>query len=551
MTADRRDVAPDREAATADVLGRMMLAFDGETLPTWVAARLAEAPAAGMSLFRYLNVRSPGQVRELTDAFRHAGAAHPQAAPASTLLVAADQETGQLTALGDATTPFAGNMALGAVDDVALTERVGAAIAREARAMGVNVVYAPDLDLASPDAGAVVGIRSFGDDPAAVGRHGAALVRGLQSAGTAAAIKHFPGSGRATSDPHHGMPVIAAARGEFIGHDLAPFRAGIAAGARMVMSGHVAVPSVTDEPAVPATLSRAVMTGLLRDELAFEGVTISDALDMRALAQGEAQGPSIVAALDAGVDLLLCPPDRAAVERTAATLRRAVVEGVLDADGLVASARRRSALSVWLAENGPAPDLDIVGCAGHRALAGELARRSVTLVADPGAMLPIRPPADGRILAIMPRPVDLTPADTSSTVAPALAAALRRYHPAVDEIVTSQAPDPDEIAAIRGRAADQSIAVVVVGTIDAYREPAQRALLHAVAGAAGRVVAVAMRGPWDVADAPAGVTTLATYSILAPSLDAAAAVLSGRSLAPGRLPVRLPGLASAPARVRA
>ena len=129
---------------TDSILARVMLAFEGETLPEAMAARLARAPAAGVTLFRHVNVRSPGQVRELAGAVQRAGGAWP-----GPLLIAADQEGGQFIALGDESTQFAGNMALGAVDDIALTERVGRAIGTEARAMGVNVIYAPVLDVAS------------------------------------------------------------------------------------------------------------------------------------------------------------------------------------------------------------------------------------------------------------------------------------------------------------------------------------------------------------------------------------------------------------------
>ena len=225
----------------------MMLAFEGERLPAWVAERLAAAPAAGMTVFRHHNVRSPGQVRELTEAFQRAGAwrrvgvgrgppvrraARPEASRrAAPLLVAADQEGGQLQALGDETTPFAGNMALGAVGDEDLAERVGAAIALEARAMGVNVVYAPVLDLASEPANTALGVRSFGDDPAAVARLGAAMIRGLQGAGVAATIKHFPGLGEVRQDSHFELGVVDADRRQLDAATLVPFRAAIAAGA--------------------------------------------------------------------------------------------------------------------------------------------------------------------------------------------------------------------------------------------------------------------------------------------------------------------------------
>ena len=286
-----------------DVLGRVMLAFPGERLPDWVAARLAAAPAAGMTVFRHHNVRSPGQVRELTEAFQAAAAARGDAGrvrggSAAPLLVAADQEGGQLQALGDAATAFPGNMALGAIGDPTLAERVGFAIGTEARAMGVNVVYAPVMDLATNPDNAALGIRSFGDDPAAVGVLGSAMIRGLRSAGVAAAVKHFPGLGDAAADTHYGTAVVSGDRDRLERLELAPFRAGIAAGVDLVMSSHVAVPALTGDPRQPATLSRAVMSDLLRAELGFAGVTISDALDMGALAQDDAQRAQLAAAAD-------------------------------------------------------------------------------------------------------------------------------------------------------------------------------------------------------------------------------------------------------------
>ena len=205
---------------TADrILERVMLAFEGEGVPSWVTKRLAEAPAAGVTLFMAVNVMRLAQVRELTEAVERAarGIDGP-------LLIAADQEGGQLNALGAEATQFAGNMALGAVDDERLTERVGVAIGREARALGINVVYAPVLDLASEPGNVAMGIRSFGDDPAAVARHGAAMIRGLQSAGVAASIKHFPGLGAVDQDTHHALGVVHGSAADLEANEFAPFR---------------------------------------------------------------------------------------------------------------------------------------------------------------------------------------------------------------------------------------------------------------------------------------------------------------------------------------
>ena len=510
-----------------DIRGRVMLAFDGVSVPAAVDARLRAAPAAGVTLFRHGNVRMPGQVRELTSALRAAGG--------DGLLIAADQEGGQFIALGDGSTQFAGNMALGAVDDVGLTERVGRAIGTEARAMGVNVVYAPVLDIASNPLNPALGIRSFGDTPALVGRHGAAMVRGLQSAGVAACVKHFPGGGEAADDPHHGVATVPASRALLLERELVPFREAVAAGARVAMSAHIALPAVTGREDVPATLSRDVMTGLLRDALAFDGVSITDALDMAGVGAGPDGIPDVVAVIEAGVDLLLTAPDTDARERMERVLLDAAARGMFAADTLAASERRLAALGEWLTSFGPAPHLDVIDGAAHRALAAELAARSMTVVRDPGGLLPLRWSEIGRILAVMPRPTDLTPADTSSTVAPALAAAVRRYHGDVDEVVVDPEPDAASIVAVGTRA--QSADLAVIGTIDAHRLQSQLDLVAAVAATGTPTIAVAMRGPWDVAFYPATVAAFATYSILPASLGALAEVLAGQAVAPGVLPV--------------
>lgn len=531
----------DRDGGTArgalDILGRVMLAFEGDRLPARIGDRLAGAPAAGVTLFRHHNVRSAGQVRELASSLQRA--AGSRMAAGFPLLIAADQEGGQFLALGEDATPFAGNMAMGAADDLALTEAVGRAIGTEARAMGVNVVYAPVVDVATNPANPALGIRSFGDDPERVAAHGVAMIRGLQGAGVAAAVKHAPGKGHVAADTHHGIATVDVPLDELRAREFVPFRAAFAAGARLAMSGHLALPAVSGRADLPSTLSRAVMTDLLRGELGFDGVTISDALDMRALAQGPAQALDVVAAVRAGVDLLLASADAVALDRIERALLHAEARGLFDADEVAASCRRIDALRSWVGSgvDGPMPDLAVVGGADHRRLASELAARSITLVRDPGGRLPLLPASGMRLIAVMPRPADLTPADTSSYVAPGLATALRRHNVAVEEIIVEQEPDGASIAAVRDRV--HGAGAVVVGTIDGHRQPAQLALLAAIAATGVPTIAVAMRGPWDVTGYPSGVTSLATYSILPGSLDALADVLAGETTATGRLPVGL------------
>ena len=512
-------------------LGAVMIAFDGPEVPIEVAERLRRVPAAGVTLFRFSNVRSPGQVGELTADLR--------AAARSPLLVAADQEGGQLNALGDAVTPFAGNMALGAAGDPGLTERVGRAVGRELRAMGVTVNYAPVCDLATNPVNPAVGIRSFGDEPGAVGEHVAALVRGLQAVGVAAALKHFPGLGGVVDDTHHRLAVLETSPDELAVNELVPFRAGIDAGAKLVMSAHVAVPNLTGDPDLPSTLSRAVMTDLLRQRLGFDGISITDALDMAAIPQGSAQVEAVLAALDAGVDLLLTAPDADARERIERGLTDAAGRGGLDLARARRSRGRLRTLTDWLGRFDQ-PELDVVACADHLDLADELARRSITLVRDDASLLPLRLAPGARVAAIMPAPADLTPADTTSTVEPGLATELRERFSRVEEIVVPHEPSERDVSAAREATREHDL--VVVGTTAAFTVRGQANLVEALIDGAVPVVTVALRAPFDLAAYPRSRTHLSTYGLLRPSLRALAAALAGDAGIAGRLPAAIPGL---------
>ncbi len=528
------------------ILGRLMLAFNGTTVPAWLETRLAAAPAAGVTLFRAPNLRTPAQVRRLTTGIQAAAARGGGSGAGLPLLIAADQEGGQLLALGDGFTPFGGPMAIGATGDAALAARVGRAIGRELRAVGVNVNYAPVLDVASNPANPAIGIRSFGDEPDAVGRLAAAWLTGLQSAGVAGAGKHFPGIGAAAEDTHLRLAIVDRSRAELDARELPPFKAAIDAGVQLVMSGHFASPGLAGSRSLPATLSRRVMGDLLRDELGFDGVTITDALDMQALPQDATQAVDVVAAIRAGVDLLLATPDRRSQRRIEAALRRAAEVDLFDADAVSSSEARIARLRRWLG-GFAAPGLDVVGASEHVALARELAERSLTLVRDEPRLLPLQLTPDARVLAIMPAPRDLTPADTSSFVAPGLAAALRERHRSVDEIVTSHPPTDTEVAATVAQA--HGYDAIVVGTISATADPAQAALVNALIATGRPIVTVALRTPWDLAAYPGATTHVCTYSILPESMAALAAALFGEptrtgAAFPGRLPVRIQGLAA-------
>lgn len=505
----------------------LMVAFPGHRLPDAAASLLGGHDVSGVTLFFHHNVDRAEQIRDLTHAIQRARQ------PGPPLLVAADQEAGQLVGLGGDTTPFAGNMALGAADDPELTRRVAAAIGTELAALGINVDYAPVADLASNPGNPAMGIRSFGDDPHRVAAHVRAFVQGLTDVGVAATLKHFPGKGDVATDTHHGLAVVGHSRQHLTDHELVPFQAGIGAGAQLVMSGHHALPAVSGRDDLPGTLSPQVMDRLLREELGFGGVSITDALDMHALAQGAGQLVDAVAALRAGNDLLLCPPDLAVTQALREGLTLAASRGLLDPVRSAAARARIQQLRRWV-ERTPAPALDVVGGAQHTALADELARRAVTLVRDDEGLLPLRLVGDGSILAVMTEPTDRTPADTTSSVRPGLAAALRAVHGAVTEVVVPEAPTSDDVAGIVAQARRHQL--VVVATAVADQVPAQAGLVHALLATGTPVIAVAVRTPWDLAAYPQAPTYLCTYGAHQPSMRALVqALMTGH--APGRLPV--------------
>jgi beta-N-acetylhexosaminidase len=262
-------------------------------------------------------------------------------------------------------------------------------------------------------------------------------------------------------------------------------------------------------------------------------------MDMRALAQGSAQIIDAVAALRAGEDVLLGAVGEPAIERLEEGLEHAARRGLIDADDDAASRRRLDRLRRWLGDH-EQPPLDVVGCGEHQTLAAELARRSITLVRNADGMVPLRPAADARIAVVQSVPADLTPADTSSTVAPTLASALRHRLAGVEEILLPQVPGDSDLAALGDRLA--TVDVVVLGTFSAHLQPAQAALAAAVLAAGRPTVTVALRTPWDLLAYPAARTHVCSYGILPPSMEALASALLGETPFTGRLPVEIGGL---------
>ncbi|MEU5901202.1 glycoside hydrolase family 3 protein [Streptomyces venezuelae] len=354
------------DTLTRNALAVLQPGFDGTaTVPDWVRHRIDEG-LASVSLFGR-NVRTAEQVAALTAQLR---------AQRDDLLIAIDEESGDVTRLEVRTgSSYPGNHALGAVDDTTLTREVAADLGRRLAACGINFNWAPSADVnANPD-NPVIGVRSFGSDPDLVARHTAAYVEGMQSSGVATSAKHFPGHGDTAIDSHHSVPVIDVDRDVLNSRDLAPFRAALAAGTRAVMSAHVLAPAL--DPDNPGTLSRRILTGLLREEFGYEGLIVTDGMDMQAIAGTYGFERGCVLAIAAGADAICTgggPSDEGTVLRLRDAFVAAVRSGELSEERLAEAADRVRALAGWASVSGAAersggvPDTGIGLIGARRAL---------------------------------------------------------------------------------------------------------------------------------------------------------------------------------------
>jgi beta-N-acetylhexosaminidase len=465
--------------------GTLLAAFQGTTAPEWVLREL-ECGLGGVTLFGF-NVADHDQLGSLTAALRAAG--DP--------VVSLDEEGGDVTRLAyHVGSSYPGNAALGAVDDTALTTEVYAAIGTELLACGINLDMAPDADINVADDNPVIGTRSFGNDPALVARHTAAAVRGLQSVTVAACAKHFPGHGATTVDSHLAIPVVDVSPDLLRARELVPFVAAIEAGARSIMTAHVVVPALTGS--TPATLSAAALTTLLRDELGYDGVVISDALDMQAITGSVGLTHGAVASLAAGSDLLcLGPaPTQDDVRRIVDEIVAAAGDGRLPVARLEQAAARVAGLRGWFGSVSGTPHArHVVGL--------DAARRAVRLT---GAVDPLVDP----LVIEVETPPNIAAGDVPWGVAPWLPQA---------EVVRVRPADADP-SALLARVAGRSLVVVLK---DGHRHPDSRTLVSTLVAARPDATVIELGLPvWQ----PASAAYIATYGAARANTQAAVELLT-------------------------
>jgi len=474
-----------------------------------------------------------------------------QAISAIPLLNSADFETGVGFRISGATT-FPRAMAFGATGDERLAFEAGRVTGEEARALGVHVNFAPVVDVNNNPRNPVINTRSFGEDPDLVGRLGAAYVRGLQSTGVMATLKHFPGHGDTDVDSHLGLPVITHPRERLQRVELPPFKAGIAAGADAVMTGHIEMPAFDPAPNTPTSLSQPIVTGVLRKELGFNGLIYTDSMDMEGVKVFESPGEAAVRAILAGNDVVLHSPDDAAAFTA---VRDAVKSGQIPEAQVNASVARvlRAKAAAGLNRTKQV-SLDavanLVGTRANRALADEVSARSITLLKDARNSVPLQLPKTAQVLylSVLDYPSGWRIASPSRTFIPEL----KKRWPNVTSIELSDRTTPGEIELVRAMVPrfDAVVASVFVraasasGRMDLAVDMQQ--FLEEVArrtAASNKPFVTTFFGnpyvPMFVKDLPA---MLLTYDFYDRAEASAVRAIAGETPITGKLPISLPAM---------
>lgn len=513
----------------------MVIGFDGKTYDPRCRDVVERLHIGNVILFAR-NIESPAQTAQLTNDLQASALAHGGLG----MLIAIDQEGGRVTRLTAANgfTEFPGAMALGATakdvqEAAGNVRRAGEIMAKEMRAVGINVDFAPDLDVNNNPSNPVIGVRSYSSDPHRVAILGTAFIEGLQSGGVLAFGKHFPGHGDTGTDSHVSLPTVIHERARLEAVEFVPFKAAIAANVAGIMSAHISFPTIEPSPGLPATLSPKVLTELLRNELGYKGLIVTDSLEMGALAkQGYPSERGAVHALIAGADLLLFNAGHKMHEAA----HRGIIEGIRN--GKVPMARLNEAVRRVLINKAklgalqPAP-VDVkeatrfTGAPAHKAVSEELTRKAITLVADPAKLLPLSKAAKPIVIGL--------------PTVEGLAAALG----GIDAGINTR-PKIAEINDALGAIRKNPGATVILTLAGASANKAQSDLAKAVLETGAPVVIVALREPYDLLPNVTGIsaktppTLIATYGHQPNLVAPLAAVLKGETKPNGHLSVDLP-----------
>jgi len=519
----------DRVIANMSIAERagqlMSVAFHGTAITPALEAMIRQRRVGGVILYSE-NFGDAASVKRLAADLQRIA----NDAKTLPLFLSIDQEGGAVVRIASGATVLPGNMALAATPDPSDSVRKSVAItARDLQALGVNFELAPDADVNNEPRNPIILNRSFGSDPQRVAALVTIATQAFADAKFLCCAKHFPGHGETTTDSHTGLPLLDVDRAHLDAIELPPFKAAIAAGVPAIMSAHIRMPALDPTPDLPVTLSSKVMTDLIRTQLGFQGLLVTDDLEMGALTQTRTESQAGYDAFAAGADFLLFRFDESAQIDAHARLSAGMATGALATGRVDASLRRILAVKERFGIlDGSAPT-GTAGSDADRATADELARASITVLRSGG--LPLR----GKIFAISPVNPDIALVTDQSSLGQVLAQRLPNVSTQTISLSPVQADIDRAVAAARG--AD----VVVFGSADLFSYPQQAALAKALQ-AVKPTVLVSLRSPYDILSAPGVAGYVCGYTGREPTLRALVDVLSGTRAPTGTLPVDVPGV---------
>lgn len=488
---------------------------------------IAKYKLGGVIYFNWSNnLADPGKIAGLSNGMQKTALAQDAGIP---LLVATDQETGTVVRLGPPATEWPGNMALGAGRDRGDARDAAAIAGVELRAVGINQNFAPSGDVNVNPENPVIGTRSYSSDPKMVAKFTAEQVKGYQGKrGTAATVKHFPGHGDTHEDSHTDLPRIEHTKEQFDELDAPPFKAAIKAGVDTVMSAHIQFPAL-DETEKPATLSKPILTGILREELGFDGVITTDSLGMQGVRELYTDAEIPVMAVKAGVDQLLMP---AKLDVAYKAVLEAVKSGEISEKRINQSVKRLLTLKYLrgVVKNpyvDPDKVDDLVGTKDHLAFAQEITDKTTTLVKNDDDALPLST-GTGKVLV----------AGDGANTTRILAEQIGKLGPGTEALNTGADPNAATIAGAVDKAKQSDVVVVATNTVRAH--PAQAELVRALRDSGVKVVVVGVKEPYDINRFPEVDSYVASYGYNTPVLTATAKVLFGELDPSGKLPVKIP-----------
>ena len=506
----------------------LVIGFMGPKLTPELREMIEQHHVGSVILFSLnQNIESPQQIAQLNHDLQTAAVNSGHVG----LFICIDQEGGRVTRLFEnkGFTEFPSAMAIGATGKPGNAEHIARAIAVEMKALGLNVNFAPVLDVNNNAVNPIIGTRSFSSDPNIVAKFGVAFLKGLQSEGILAFGKHFPGHGDTGTDSHIALPTVPHDRERLAAIEFVPFKAAMQNDVAGIMTAHVTFPAIDPTEKLAATLSPKILSGLLRDEMKYNGLLVTDSLEMGAIGESGYPPPKAAAtALKAGADLLLFNKGFDDHKKAIALIIAQVKSGEIPRARLDQAVKRILIAKEKFGVITPAP-INIsdaatrVGTAEIKSISRDVAAQSITLLRDDAKLLPLKP---GTNVYVVESP------------------ALNNFGKLIgtSAVTVSASPTSAEITMVSGMARTDTSRIFIVGLAGATANSSQIRLVQELLNMKTKVVVVALRDPYDLMNVKSTTTMIATYSSTQPSLEALANVLLGKAKPQGKLPVDLPDL---------